>query len=187
MNKDISMKKIIIIVLISFLYLNVSGQNNENKKLTRTEKKEIKRIENEKLMKRIDSLIEIRQFVLEADYINTKQGRRFEISSSINFIEINKEIATFQFGSEPLIGINNLGGGTVKGDITKFDVQKNEKKGFYYIRLSISSFSGTYNIGLKIYSANSASAVVSSSLLNRRLEYFGRIVSFSDSNIIKGF
>ena len=169
---------------MSAFVINIQAQD-KNGKLTREQKKELKRIQQEKEMRVIDSIIDLRQFVLEANYIKDKRGQSFAVSSTINFIMIDSAKAVFQFGSVRLIGINGLGGVTVEGNVTGYNVQKREKSNSYYIKINISASTGFYEIRLNISSGGMADAQVTA-LSSNRIAYSGIIVPLQESRIFQG-
>jgi hypothetical protein len=180
------MKKIIAILLLSTLFFTVAAQEKNKKKLTREEKKELRRQQKEEAEKLVTAMIESRQFVLLADNIQSRQGRTFPVSSNINFVLVDSNEAVFQFGSVRLIGINGIGGITVEGKITYYDVKKYEKSGAYYIKMTISTSTGFYDIKFNISSTGVADAEVESTMAGGGFSYLGRIVPAHQSRYYKG-
>jgi hypothetical protein len=178
------MKTILFVFVFAFVFVNTYGQNQEKKKLTRKERKELRLRLKEEKIRLIDSAINNRQYVLEADYIMNKKGESFSVSSNINFVCIDSSKATFQFGSTYLIGLNGIGGVTVEGDITSYKVTK-RKSGSYYIRISVSSSVGFYDISINITSTGLADADIST-ISSKRINYSGKIVPLQQSFIYKG-
>lgn len=180
------MKKVLIVLLMGFMFFSVQGQEKAGKqKLTRQEKKELRRQQDEDAKKIVDAIIEARQFVLEANLIKGKRGQTFSVSSTINFVMVDSNKAVFQFGSAHTIGVNGVGGATVEGKITRFDVNKREKSGSYFIRINISATTGFYEIRLEISSTGMADAQVTA-LSNKKIGYSGRIVPLSESSVFQG-
>jgi len=179
------MKQFIVLLLLSSFFLTTTAQEKTKKKLTREEKKELKLKQEEKAEKLVSAMIEARQFVLLADNISTQEGLTFPVSSNINFVLVDSTKATFQFGSVSLIGINGVGGVTIDGNITYFDVKKYEKSGAYFIRMTISTSTGFYDINFNILATGIADAEVVA-MSNFRFNYSGRIVPINQSRYYKG-
>jgi len=179
------MKKVLVVLLTGFMFFTVQGQEVGKKKLTRKEKKELRRQQDEDAKKIVDAIIEARQFVLEANLIKNKSGQTFSVSSTINFVMVDSNKAVFQFGSAHTIGVNGVGGATVEGKITKYDVNKREKSGSYYIRINISATTGFYEIRLDISSTGMADAQVTA-LSNKKIGYSGRIIPLHESRVFQG-
>jgi len=179
------MKQLIVLLLLSSFFLTTTAQEKNKKRLTREEKKELKRQQREEAEKLVSAMIEARQFVLLADNIRNRQGRTYPVSSNINFVLVDSTKATFQFGSVSIIGINGVGGVTIDGNITHYDVKKYEKSGAYYIKMTISASTGFYDIRFNITSTGVADAEIVA-MSNRRFEYSGRIVPINKSRHYKG-
>lgn len=180
------MKQILIVLLMSMIFYSAQAQNKEDKqKLTREQKKELKIQRQEETRRVVDSIVELRQFVLEANYIKSKGGNTFSVNSTINFVVVDSVKAVFQFGSAHLVGVNGVGGVTVEGDITAYDMQKREKSGSYYIKINISASTGFYEIRLNISSGGMADAQITA-LSSNRINYSGIIVPLQQSRIYKG-
>lgn len=180
------MKKLVVMLCLGLMVFSINAQEKTKKqKLTRAEKRELRQQQEEATKQVVASIIEARQFVLEANVIKNKRGDSFPVNSSINFVKVDSAIAIFQFGSAHTIGINGVGGVTVEGRINTFEVHKREKSGSYYIRIGIAAPSGFYDIQLSISSVGTTEAQVTA-LSNNRINYSGKIVPISQSHIYKG-
>jgi len=180
---NLNMRRVVILLVLSVFLINV-GNAQDKRKLTRKERKELREKLKEEKIKFVDSIIEQRKFVLEADYIMNRKGESFSVSSNINFIYIDSATAVFQFGSTYLIGVNGVGGVTVEGKIKDYQLTK-RKSGSYYIRISVSSSIGFFDINLNITSTGVADADIST-MSNKKINYSGRIKSLSQSNVYQG-
>lgn len=181
------MKKTINILIILFLCsITMVNAQEKNKKLTRAEKKELKEQRKQEAIEATTTMIENKTFVLEADKLRDRKGRMAIVSSTINFISVNGDIAIFQFGSAHAIGYNGVGGITVEGRITSWDTQVREKSGSYYIRVSISATTGFYEITFDISATGMADATVHTNT-KHRLNYSGMAVPLNESRVYKGF
>jgi hypothetical protein len=183
------MKQTIIAFLMLFIALGAFAQEQEPKKLTRKEKQEILKLERAKedsiLRAVTDVIITNKQFVLEADQLRDRYGNMAFVTSNINFIAVDSNVAVFQFGSAHTVGINGIGGVTVEGRITSFKAKKNEKNGSYYIQFNISSNLGMFDISMNVSGDGRASATVNA-MSRGKLNYSGKLVSLQTSNVYKG-
>jgi len=180
------MKNTALIIFALFMLFSVQlmAQNNDEK-LSRKEKKELRKKEEEKTKLEISKLLESRKFVFEADQIIDREGKTYLANSSINFISIDSNKAVFQLGSAATIGVNGVGGITIEGDITDFKLEKNEKNGYYYLILKVAAKTGFYEIQLDISPLGTTKARITTSDY-RKVNYSGSIVSFKQSIIYKG-
>ena len=107
-------------------YYDVTGRDDSTyvqKKLSRQERKA--------LQQRIDSMqwaqameaVNDTAFTLEADQVIFKYGQRAYVSSSTNFVQVDKRNATVQVAfNVPVAGPNGMGGVTLDGTVTEYSV-----------------------------------------------------------------
>jgi len=163
----------------------LAQENSNTKKLSRKEKKELRKKEKEAKIKRLSHTIESKRFVFEADQIMDRNAKTYPVISNINFVSIDSNIAVFQLGSASIVGVNGLGGVTIEGKIVNFKLNKNEKNGYYYIVLKVSTKFGFYDMQLDISPLGSTRVKITTSN-HRKIGYSGVVKSFEDSNIYQG-
>ncbi|MCG8580898.1 MAG: DUF4251 domain-containing protein [Bacteroidales bacterium] len=183
------MKKIAILTLLLSFTIVTFGQEAE-KELTRKERREIRKQQekerSELMAKTLSVSIDEKQWVLEANTLANKRGASVNVTSSLNFIAVEGDEAFVQLGSNSGMGQNGVGGVSVRGNITKYEVNKNEKKGTYFISLIVSSALGTFDIRLDCNADGQiANATVQGNSSNR-VQYRGIIVPVGQSSVYKG-
>jgi len=184
------MKKLILLTLTLSLSLIVFAQQDEEKKLTRKERRAIAKQEQKELSEQMAKVLELaidkKHWVLEANTLAGKRGASINVNSSLNFIAVEGEEAFVQLGSNTGMGQNGVGGVSVRGNVTKYEVNKNEKKGTYFITLYVSSALGSFDIRLDCNADGQiASATVQGNTSNR-IQYRGIIVPIPQSSVYKG-
>ncbi|MFW5760181.1 MAG: DUF4251 domain-containing protein [Cyclobacteriaceae bacterium] len=181
------MKKFIfIITLFAVSYSGVAQFNPEiAEQKTKQEIKEEKRKEREKAASLIKKVIEDQQFVLEADMIFNRYGQSMPVAPNINFIMIDSTQATIQLGSAHNIGWNGVGGVTIQGNITSYDVSMNKRKDNVSVTFYVLSSLGNFDIRLNISANGNATAQVRD---NRggMLRYSGDFQTLGGSNVYVG-
>jgi Domain of unknown function (DUF4251) len=160
---------------------------SELKKLAKEDKKAKKALEEEQIAKLTDSMLVNKKFVLEADYISDGKGQRIPVSSTINFVVVDSLECILQIGSPGGIGWNGVGGVTVEGNISKYDLRiKEGKKGkSYYIMIVIMSSQGIYDISFQVSQSGYTDATVRSTT-SGQLVYSGKLVEINKSRVYKG-
>lgn len=151
---------------------------------TREEKKAEREAEKQERMKRVEAMVENKQFVLEADYLRDRRGQSIPVNSTINFVSLDSNRAVFQFGSAHTVGYNGVGGATIEGKVTSWDMRE-LKRGGYYVRVTISSTLGFYDINFSISSTGMAEATVTANTRGR-LIYSGDLVALHESRVYEG-
>ncbi len=185
--------KTMISILISFSLLTVVNAQDEGslsrseiRKLKKEQEKEDKRIEREKLAELTKRIIEKRQFVIQSDYLSDRYGVRVPVSSTINFVMVDSADATMQVGSSYSPGYNGVGGITVDGSITDFNVRTvGRREDAFNITMMVHSAAGTYDISMMVSPDGNANVNIRSNWPGQ-LNYHGKLVPLSAARIYKG-
>ena len=100
------------------------------------QEQELTKAERKALQERIDSLqyaeavqaLNDRAFTLEADQVLFKYGQMAYVNSNTNFVSVKDNHAVVQVAFNiPISGPNGLGGVTVEGTFTGYDLKKDKK------------------------------------------------------------
>jgi hypothetical protein len=187
-------KKQLLLFLLAFLSLNNYSQEDQQV----MDKKELKALEKEKReaqkkeieeneRKLVEYMIDNKKFVLEANYLSGKSGPNIPVNSNLNFISIDSNECVIQLANTSGIGNNGLGGVTVEGPVTKYEVTKKETKHgvSYTVMLSMRSSLGTYDICVWTSPDGYADATISG-ITAGRLNYSGKLEPLQGSHIYKG-
>ncbi len=187
------MKKAIILFIAVFFSLGTFCQEEqviskkEQKMLAKEQRKADKKRAEAEMRKVTALMLEYQRFVLEANYVGDKTGSRIPVSNLLNFIAVDSNKVVLQLGSYFGIGINGVGGVTVEGRITKYEVIKSEnKRGIsYYVVIYITSSAGMYDVNLNVSELGFADATVRGNT-SGQLRYTGELVPISLSKVYKG-
>jgi len=192
--KTYLIKPFLILLLLQVYSSALYSQEDESvmdekqiKALEKEKRQAEKREEEEEQKKIVDYMVNNKKFVLEANYLSGKSGSRIPVNSTINFIIIDSAKATIQLANGWGSGYNGLGGITVNGQITKYDMHKKEGKRrvSYTITLYVMSTLGMYDIQFWVNQTGNADASISGNTYGR-LNYSGKLVSIELSRIYKG-
>ena len=132
-------------------------------------------------------MVESHRFVLEADFVSDGRGNRMMVSSNINFVAVDSINATLQIGTPYGIGWNGVGGITVDGRVTKFELRETESRNgkSYTIFTTIMSSIGIYDVTFQISPNGNTHATVRSTRRGQ-LNYEGKLVPIEVSDVFKG-
>lgn len=188
----LNMKKIVCFILI-FTTLGITSFA-QNTVLSKKEIRQMERIKRKeeaekaklKSIRLTDHLIEDQRYVLLADELSNQYGARAYVNHMINFIVVDSTHAVIQTGNDFSLGANGVGGFTIKGKISKYQMTKNEKKGTYQISFWVNSSTGTYDVNLHFFNTGSGRATVSSATLPGRITFYGDIEAVGKRKIFKG-
>jgi hypothetical protein len=162
-----------------------NNSNSQDVKLTRQEQKEARRAELDLNFKYLDTLIQRKDFVLKADFLENQYGEKVPVSSALNFIRVNSSNAVLQTGSNVRLGNNGVGGVTTQGGIDRWKIVKDFKHLSYTLQFGVTTNIGFYDITMTIGADNNARATISG-LTRNKLIYVGHIESVNFANIFKG-
>lgn len=191
------MKLWLTIILTLLLLPQLAGQDDpygepvmnkkELRKLAKEKKIADRQAAEESRRNQVAQLIQDQRFVLRADYLSNNRGTRQTVSSMLNFIVIDSASATIQLGNDYGIGSNGLGGITIDGRISKFEVsKKTTKRGTNYnIQIFMKSAIGNYDVNFWISPSGHTDATIRG-IYSGSLTYSGQIISISEAKIYKG-
>ncbi|MGB8492423.1 MAG: DUF4251 domain-containing protein [Bacteroidales bacterium] len=160
----------------------LSGQEAQ---MTARERRETRKAVMEANFKAIDTVLNTRSFVLEANYLENRFGYRVPVTSNVNFIKIDSLTGVLQTGSNSRIGYNGIGGVTAEGSIGNWTVVKNVKNMTYTVRFNLITNIGIYDVLMQISADNHATATITG-LWPGRLTYDGYLVAPYNARIFKG-
>lgn len=159
----------------------------ELKKIAKEEKRARKHAEEEQIRELVSLMMVYHRFVLEAEFVGNQTGQRIPVNSNINFIAVDSTKATLQLGTPHGVGYNGVGGITVDGRITKYDLQviQGKRSKSYNLMIFISTSIGMYDLTFNISETGYADATVKGNTMGQ-LRYSGKIVPISMSRVYKG-
>lgn len=176
-------------MLVALTAGTVGAQNSETTGKPASGKSQTrKEIRMEKLdseYRKLVSVIDSRQFILEADWLSNQWNSRISVPSNLNFIRVDSSEAVIQTGNNYYMGQNNVGGVTATGNIDSWLVTKNDKKKNLSMKMDVSTQIGFFTIFMDISATGNATATLSGSK-HGKLIYTGRIVPLSESIVYKG-
>jgi len=186
------MKSILVLIITLVCTNAVFPQESvmsekEQRALAKEKRKADKLAEEEQARKITEYMIQNQKFVLEADFIAGHTGARYPVVSNLNFIIVDSTEAVIQIGSTRGMGYNGVGGITIDGRITKYELKEHKtKRGVNYsIRLYINSSLGPYDIQFWITPSGNADATIRGNY-SGSVTYSGRLILPQNSRIYKG-
>ncbi len=172
--------KLLILVLLLMSGVIYAQDNTENR-VTKTEKAS----QTEMQYLATENLIDSNAFVLNADFLSNRYGYRRIAEPSLNFIKVDSLQVIIQTGNSFGIGYNGVGGLTVSGRITHWNVDKDVFHKTFMIRMSISSPLGFYDIFMSVNASGQAIATVSG-MRGREVIFEGRLGHLHELQTFEG-
>lgn len=173
-----------MLLTIGLLLISFSS-NSQDTKLSRQEQKEARRDKQYFNFQVLDTILQNKNFVLEADWLENQYGNRRPVLSNLNFIMVDSTNAVLQTGSSSNMGFNGVGGTTAEGSISSLKIVKNVKNLSFFLRFTVLSNIGIYDVSMTIYSNGLARATITG-LTRGKLVYDGRIETINNSSVYKG-
>ena len=153
--------------------------------LTREQKKAAKAAEQQLLFENTVALLNSKAYVLEAQFLSGRSGYRYIASSTLNFIRVDSTSIVLQIGSNNRLGYNGVGGVTVKGHITTYKLEINEKRKTFYLRLNLTCNSGAYDVFMDGNASGHTIATVTG-IYPGSVTYDGQLVPLQESRVYEG-
>ncbi len=182
--KTLNLKLERVILLLGLIFISYSSYSQDIK-LSRKEQKDAKRDKAYYNFQVLDTMIQNRNFILEADYLENEFGNRRPVLSNVNFIKIDSTEAVLQTGNSTGMGFNGVGGATAQGTIQGLKIDKNLKNLSFYLRFTVMTNIGIYDVTMTVYSDRYARATITG-LTPGKLVYVGRIENSDTSGFYKG-
>jgi hypothetical protein len=173
-----------IFVGMALFLISLTGVSQDNK-LTKEEMKAAKKDRTFYNFQVVDSMLQSRSFVIEADYLENRYGERRPVHPNLNFIMVDSSNVILQTGSDRMIGSNGVGGVTAEGNVRDLNIVKNTKNHSFWLRFTIVTTIGIYDVDMTIYSNQFAKATITG-LTRGKLVYDGRIKNLYDSQVYRG-
>ena len=173
---------LLLIILFSGISVCSVGQNTKPDKQSKKEAKKAQRYAD---FQSLDSLLNFRTYVLEANYLQNKYGSMINVTSNLNFIRVSGYNGVLQTGSDTRIGSNSVGGVTAEGSISNYKISKDTKNMSFTVTFNLLTTLGAFDIFMNISSDSNATATISGST-SGRLTWSGRLVSLKKSRVYKG-
>lgn len=187
-KRDKTMKNIALFMTMFLLMLAGSATAQE-------ETRELTKAERKALQARIDSLqyaeaekaLNDRAFTLEADQVIFKYGQTAYVTSNTNFVSVKDDQAIVQVAFNiPVSGPNGLGGITVEGRSSEYDLKK-DKKGNVSLSINVTGTGISARADITLYNgSNKATVTITPNFNSNRITLNGVIFPLDKSNVFKG-
>ena len=179
------MRILALSICMLFVSLNETIAQEE-KKLSRKERKELKKQQQLEQKKVILELLYSKQWVIEAHTVYDRYNQSYQLNPSINFVGIKNEEGALQLGFDGLIGWNGVGGVTIDGNVTKYEVKEGKEKSSPVLNLRFQGRgAGSATINVTVNSSGQATARVNGDF-GDRITFAGVIRSLENSTVYKG-
>lgn len=126
-------------------------------------------------------------FTLEADKVVFKYGQLAYVNSNTNFVSVNKGNAIVQVAfNVPFAGPNGIGGVTVQGSVTGYEIQT-DKKGTTLVSMNVMGVGISAQIWITMYKgSHDASVEILPNFNSERLTLNGVILPTHKSTVYQG-
>ena len=179
------MRGIIVIMLMAFVRSGRAGTGNPGTDPAGKERNAA----------RLDSLLYVeaeeavnaRAFTLEADKVMFKYGETAYVTSTTNFVSVKGDDAVVQVAfNVPVSGPNGLGGVTVDGSVSSYEVEK-DKRGNLLLTMNVMGTGISARVDITLYKgSNEASVTITPNFNSNRMTLSGQIVPIEKSKVFKG-
>lgn len=177
----------IVAFFICLLFINLSDIIAQEKtKLSRKEKKELKKQQQAEQKRVLLDLIHSKMWVIEAHTVFDRYNQSYQLNPTINFVGIKEEEGALQLGFDGLIGWNGVGGVTLDGKVTKYEVKEGKGDAMPSVSIRFQGRGvGSAIINVSLNSSGQATAKVNGDF-GDRITFSGMIKPLDESNVYKG-
>ena len=179
------MKKLAICIIILFASTDLAF-SQEEKKLSKKERKELRQQQQAEQKQAILYLLNSKEWVIEAHTVFDRYNQSYQLNPTINFVGIKGEEGALQLGFSGLIGWNGVGGVTIDGKVTKYEVKEGKSNSSPSVNLRFQGRGvGSASINVTINTSGQATARVTGDF-GERITFSGMIKSLAESTVYKG-
>ncbi len=184
------MKKLALSIVTILFVIVASAQ--EQAPLTKQEKKALRQEQKRQseiiLARNTSEALRTGRFVLKADQLRGRGGYVMHVNPTTNFVAVEGEEAYVQVASASGIGFNGIGGVTLRGKITSFEVEQGKKHGSYNIVMNTMGTSGPLTIVMNINKTGEMASASVHTNYGSRVDMNGVLVPWTGtgSKIYKG-
>ena len=136
-----------------------------------------------------DTVLNAREFVLEADFLEGRRGELVVVSPNINFVKVQGNRGTLQTGNELFMGNdrrgNGLGGVTTEGNIINYKVTGNTRSLTHRVTFTIVTNVGVFHVNMFIMADNKSRATITSTN-SMQLTWRGNLVAIFNTRVFRG-
>ena len=185
MEKGVSIVRNLFLVGLMILAFTVQGLAQKEKE-TRKERKEREKKEQAALYEVAKQMINDSSFIIPVDRIVLKGGVSANVVSTINFIKIYKSNGVLQIAPthSTSLGANGLGGITMNGNITKYEINDKGKK--MYLAVYLKDTLGHAIMNISLYGGSNVTVDVSGMYSGPAFTMYGTINPLGDVHIFEG-
>lgn len=173
-----------------------SAQGNSEEKIIEKEERVLSKQELKALQESIDSMqwaeavaaVRDTAFTLEADEVIFKYGQRAYVSSTTNFVAVDKNNATVQVAfNVPMAGPNGMGGVTLDGRVSNYKMSFDKKGTTMTLTMNVTGIGISSRLTISLYKgSNRAQVDVQPNFNSHRISLSGRLLPKSQSFTVKG-
>lgn len=176
----------ILVIIMAGNLTEIYAQDFMNDaKVTRKEKKEARKAQLFANFKAIDTLLQNKTFVIEAQFLQDRYGMNIPVTSNLNFIRVEPETVVLQTGNNVGMGYNGVGGVTAEGSLSNYKISSDEKHLSHMVTFSAITQIGTYDIRMMVGADATVTASITG-LTRGELTYKGNLVAPYNSRVYKG-
>lgn len=178
---------ITLIMLVAAVYAAMAQNGIQDKKLSKKERKQIEARIDSALNAEAVQAINDTAFTLEADQVEFKRGYTAHVTASTNFVAVRGSNAIVQVAfNVPVTGFNGLGGITLEGLITGYNISS-DKKGNTYVKMNVSGKGISAQLFISLWKdANKATVSILPNFSSNKLTLSGMLWKPERSNIFMG-
>jgi len=182
--KTLKLKILTLLLIFGFFSISQNSSSQEPR-LSREDLREVKKVQMAANFIVLDSILNSRSFVLQANILKNKYGDIATVVPNLNFIQVNGSNGILQTGSVSGTGFNGVGGVTAEGSLSSWSMSKNTKRMTLNVNFSLVTNVGNYDVSMMVTPDNVATATIKG-LGPGSLTWDGHIEVLGSARIFKG-
>jgi len=177
------MKIISFLVLILIFAVPATAQNQ---KLSGKEKKELRKKKEAEQLEWYKQIALDSAWVIEATTVYDQSGQPYQVNPTLNFVAQVGSTTTIQLSFDNISGWNDVGGITLEGQLTKYEIKGKEGKPFTLTARTSGAVMGTVDLIVNMNSSGQASCTIRTATTSTRIAFGGQFMPVAESRVYKG-
>ena len=146
--KTLKLKLLTFLSVIGLVGISLNSWSQQTTGLSRQDLKEVKKGQLAANFVVLDSMLNSRSFVLQANILENKYGDMVNVVPNLNFIQVTGSTGVLQTGSVSGTGFNGVGGVTAEGKLSSWSISKNTKRMTLNVQFSLITNVGNYDVSM---------------------------------------
>jgi hypothetical protein len=175
------MKKVVLSLIVVMISLSAFTQQ-----MSAQERKALRKKEAAENLEKLRIFADERSWVIETHTVYDRQGMGYPVNSTLNFVAVVDDKVIVQLSFDEVPGWNGVGGITMQGNISKYEVKQKEGKPINITVRGSGAVMGTVDLQVSVNSSGQGNCTIRTATTSTRITFAGQYVNAAESRVYQG-